>query len=558
MERYIFHLFTLLVLMVAAVGCGKKVIESTAEVTEVAAQVNKFAPVHLRFDPKLLDANETAALEKIVQAATFMDEIFLNQVYSQNEALQIELLDNYVPETEPYLQLFQIMFGPFNRLEEDKPFINHLPKPVGANFYPEEMTKSEFLEWIETHPADKAAFEDTFTRIVRKNGNLVAVPYSEAYKVWLKPAAQLLREAAELTQNASLKKYLLSRADAFLSNDYYQSDMDWMDLDSQIEVVIGPYEVYEDKMFNYKAAFEAFVTIVDPVESKKLEVIGQYLNELEQSLPIKDAYKNFNRGVSSPVKVVQEVFSAGDTKAGVQTLAFNLPNDERVRQAKGSKKVMLKNIAEAKFEKIYLPIAQIVLSPEMLAKISFDHWFTHVLMHEATHGLGPGIIKQADGSETTVQKLIKETYSAIEECKADVGGMYTYAYLCNQGVFPAGLEEGIYPTFLGGIFRSVRFGAEEAHGKANLIAFNFILEKGGYSYDPATQTYAVDYLNIRAAVKDLLNKLLTIEAEGDYAGAKALIEQYGKMPEHMQQVLTQLGAVPVDIRPEFEILKILQ
>lgn len=558
MERHIFLGLTLFALIVAVIGCGKKVIQSKADVNEVVAQVNKFVPVQLKFDPSLLDANETEALKKIVQAAMFMDEIFLNQVYSKNEALQIELMDSFGPENEPYLQLFQIMFGPFNRLEEDKPFINNEPKPEGANFYPEDMTKAEFLDWIETHPEDKAEFEDTFTRIVREDGQLKAVPYSEVYDSWLKPAAQLLREAADLTRDASLKKYLLSRADAFLSNDYYQSDMDWMDLESKIEVVIGPYEVYEDKLFNYKAAFEAFVTIVDPVESEKLEVIEQYLDDLERSLPVKDEYKNFNRGSDSPVKVVQEVFSAGDTKAGVQTLAFNLPNDERVRQAKGSKKVMLKNIAEAKFNKIYLPIAQIVLAPEMLPKISFEHWFTHILMHETTHGLGPGIIKRADGTETTVQKMIKETYSAIEECKADVGGMYTFAYLCDQGVFSPELEEGIYPTFLGGIFRSVRFGAEEAHGKANMIAFNFLLEKGGYVYDPVAQKYAIDYEKIRPAIKELLNKLLTIEAEGDYEGAKALIEKYGEMPEHMQQVLTKLDEVPVDIRPEFEVLKLFQ
>jgi len=558
MERLIFFISTLLFVIIIVTGCGKKAIESMAEVQEVTAQVNKFAPVHLRYDPQWLNADETAALEKIVQAATFMDAIFLNQVYSQNEALQIELLDNYVPETEPYLQLFQIMFGPFNRLEDDKPFINQHAKPLGANFYPEDMTQAEFLEWIENHPADKALFEDTFTQIIRDGDHLRAVPYSEAYQAWLKPAADLLREAAKLTKNPSLSKYLTSRADAFLSNDYYQSDMDWMDLDSEIEVVIGPYEVYEDKMFNYKAAFEAFVTIVDPIESKKLEVIGHYLDELEHSLPLDDQHKNFTRGTASPVKVVQEVFSAGDTKAGVQTLAFNLPNDERVRQVKGSKKVMLKNIAEAKFEKIYTPIAQIVLSPEMLPRISFDHWFTHVLMHEATHGLGPGMIKQADGSEINVQKLLKETYSVIEECKADVGGMFTFAYLCQKAVFPENMEAGIYPTFLGGIFRSVRFGAEEAHGKANLIAFNFISEKGGYVFDPVAQKYAVDTLKIRPAVLALLNKLLTIQAEGDYDAAKALIEQYGKMPEDMQQVLTKLAQIPVDIRPEFEILKMIQ
>ena len=246
------------------------------------------------------------------------------------------------------------------------------------------------------------------------------------------------------------------------------------------------------------------------------------------------------------------------TKAGVQTLAFNLPNDERVREAKGSKKVMLKNIAEAKFNKIYLPISEIVLDESMLPLISFDRWFTHILMHEVTHGLGPGQITLDDGTETTVARLLKETYSAIEECKADIGGLYTFSYLCKKGVFPFELEKGIYPTFLAGIFRSVRFGAEEAHGKANMISFNYITEKGGFEYDPETEKFRVNDDKIRNAVSDLLRELLSLQAEGDYEKAVSMIEQYGEMPENMKNVISKLTNVPVDIRPEFEILTKIQ
>jgi len=539
---------------ITVIGCGKKDMPVKAPVEYVKQQVEKFAPVKVDYDSTILDENETKALKKLVESAQYMDEIFLHQVYHRNPELREQLMASTNPADEPYQTLFKIMFGPFDRLEEDKPFLGEANKPAGANFYPADLTKDEFTQWVEAHPEEKTAFEATFTKIERLNGNLVAVPYAKAYQEWLVPAANLLREAANYTRNASLKKYLQSRAEAFGSNDYYQSDMDWMDLDSQIEVVIGPYEVYEDKLFGYKAAFEAFVTIVDPVESEKLAVIAHYLNELEQHLPVKDEYKNFERGEASPVKVVQEVFSAGDTKAGVQTLAFNLPNDERVREAKGSKKVMLKNVAEAKFNMIYLPIVRIALDESMLDDISFDHWFTHILMHETTHGLGPGKIKRPDGTETTVQKALKETYSAIEECKADVGGMYTFAYLADKGVFKPELEQGIYPTFLGGIFRSVRFGAEEAHGKANMIAFNFIYENEGYVYNPATEKFAVNFEKVRPAVEALLNQLLTIQAEGDYAAAQELIERYGQIPEPMQKVLNKLGDVPVDIKPEFAVL----
>lgn len=536
-------------------NCGKSAIQSKADMNYVKQQLVKFEPVYISYDQTLLDEHETKALHAIVEAAKYMDEIFLHQVYHQNGDIRDELMKSDDPMDAPYKDLFTIMFSPFNRLDGDKPFINEMLKPEGANFYPVDMTKEEFENWITLNPEDKYDFEQTFTVIRREGKSLKAVPYSEEYKKWLEPAAKLLREAADHTRNESLANFLKSRAAAFMTNDYYQSDMDWMDLDAALEVVIGPYEVYEDGMFNYKAAFEAFVTIVDPIESKKLQEVGKHLDELEESLPIKDAYKNFERGSASPIKVVQEVFSAGDTKSGVQTLAFNLPNDERVREAKGCKKVMLKNIAEAKFEKIYMPIAGIVLDESMLNMISFDHWFTHILMHEVTHGLGPGVLRLTDGSETTVAKTLKETYSAIEECKADIGGLYTFAYLCKKGIFPVSLEKGIYPTYLGGIFRSVRFGAESAHGNANMIAFNYITEKGGFIYDESTQRYRVDDLKIRYAVSDLLRLLLTIQAEGDYEAAKKLVSDYAYMPQQMKNVISKLGEIPVDILPKFAVLE---
>ena len=537
-------------------NCSEEVIHSKADIEYVKKQVAKFAPVTISFDSTLLDEMETKTLQKIIEAAKIMDEIFLEQVYSKNTKIKTALMAPGDQQDKPYLDLFTIMFGPFNRLEENRPFINNTPKPDGANFYPPDMSKEEFRHWLKEHPEEKQSFEHTFTLIRREKGQLIAVPYAQAYKPDLDQTASFLREAAELTRNASLRQYLNSRADAFGSNDYYQSDMDWMDLDSQIEVVIGPYEVYEDQLFGYKAAFEAFVTIVDPVESKNLKIVGQYLNALEKSLPIEEKYKNFERGAESPVKVVQEVFSAGDTKAGIQTLAFNLPNDERVREAKGSKKVMLKNIAEAKFNTIYMPIAQIVLDESMLSMISFERWFTHILMHEVTHGLGPGNLILEDGAETTVSKMLRETYSTIEECKADIGGLYTYAYLCKKDVFPDELEKGIYPTYLAGIFRSVRFGTESAHARANLIAFNYILEKGGFSYDEKAQKFSVNDGKIREAVSALLHDLLMVEAEGNYQGAQKMIEMYAVMPPTMQNLISKFEDLPVDIRPVFEIVKV--
>ncbi|MBZ0200263.1 MAG: peptidase, partial [Ignavibacteriaceae bacterium] len=347
--------------------------------------------------------------------------------------------------------------------------------------------------------------------------------------------------------------YLLLRADAFLSNDYYESDMAWMDLkDNTIEIVIGPYEVYEDELFNYKASFESFLTIKDPVESEKLAKFASYLTDIEKNLPIEEVYKNFTRGSESPIVVVNEIFSGGDTKAGVQTLAFNLPNDERVRSAKGSKKVMLKNIHEAKFDKLLVPIARAVMNDDQFEYVTFDGFFNHTLMHEMSHGVGPGVIT-IDGRKTEVKKELKETYSTLEECKADILGMYNNIFMINHGVYPAAFEKEIWCSFLAGTFRSVRFGINEAHGGGNAIIYNFLLEKGGYDYNDKTQKVSVNYDNIYPALKELAGIVLMIQAKGDYNGAIKFIEKYRVNSPSIETLRNKLSSLPVDIKPIFQI-----
>jgi hypothetical protein len=329
--------------------------------------------------------------------------------------------------------------------------------------------------------------------------------------------------------------------------------MDWMDLkDHNIEVVIGPYEVYEDGLFNYKASFESFVTIKDPVESKKLEVFAKYLNDIEKNLPLDDKHKNYQRGSESPIVVANEVFTAGDTKAGVQTLAFNLPNDERVRKAKGSKKVMLKNVHEAKFEKLLKPISELVLEPELLQYVTFDAFFNHTLMHEMSHGVGPGFIK-VNGKDTEVKKELKETYSIMEECKADILGMYNNIFMIEKGVYPKEMEKQVWVTFLAGAFRSMRFGIGEAHGGGNAIIYNYLLEKGAYVYNDKDQKVSVNFEKIYPALKELCNLILTIQAEGNYQGAKDLIAKYAVNSQSIETLRNKLETLPVDIKPVFEI-----
>lgn len=553
MKKATISLFLSLTSFLILLNCEQPIKLEKAKMEYVQTQLNKFAPVKIGYDKSILSDKDQQVVEKLVAAADYIDKIFLQQAYSKNEKILAALKKSGSPEEQVYFDFFKIMYGPFDRLNENTPFLVSEPKPEGANYYPEDISKEEFIQWVENHPEDKKDFESNFTIIRRKGDKLVAIPYSEAYKKLLKPAAKLLHEAADLAENESLKKFLHSRADAFLSNDYYQSDMDWMDLDSQIEVVIGPYEVYEDNLMAYKAAFESFITVVDPLESDKLSVIADYLDAMEKNLPYAEEYKNFERGSSSPFKVVQEIYTAGDTRAGVQTLAFNLPNDERVREAKGSKKVMMKNVQQAKFDKILSPIAGEVIDPVQLPHVTFDAYFNHILLHEVSHGLGPGFITLENGEKTTVNKVLGDTYSAIEEAKADVCGNYNVQFLIDKKIFTKELEKSLYVTYLSGMFRSVRFGIESAHGVANMIQFNYLIENGGFEFNEKTKKFSVNHGKIKKAVKNLAHILLTLQAEGDYEKAKSLLESYGVMTETMQAALDQLSEIPVDIKPVYEI-----
>jgi len=531
-------------------GCGKKVITEKAPLSFVKAELNKLAPVALQCDLSTLSDGDRQALAKLVEAAKVIDELFLVQVNPENPQIRMELLKSKNPDDKYYLDLFNIMFGPWDRLEHDKPFINKKEKPLGAGFYPEDMSKEEFETFLKEHPEQKEAFEGTFTIIKREQGTLKAVPYHEAYKDLVQKVSTLLKEAADLTDDPSLKKFLTLRAQAFLTDDYFDSDMAWMDLSGDLEVVIGPYEVYEDNLFNYKAAYEAFLCIVDHEESKKLADVAKYLNQMEAHLPIPNKYKNFNRGSSSPIKVVNEVFSAGDTKAGIQTTAFNLPNDERVREAKGSKKVMLKNIARAKYDKCWIPIVNTILAEKPLQNVSFDAYFNHVLMHEMSHGLGPGNITLDDGTKTTVAKELKELYSVIEECKADVLGIYNMKFLMDKGVFPKNMKYSMYASYLGGMFRSIRFGINEAHGGGVAIQFNYYMEQGAFKLTKDGKL-DVDVKRIYPAVKSLAHQLLMLQATGDYDGTKKFVEKYRVMSPVMQKIVDELKDVPIDIHPSY-------
>ncbi len=536
-----------------ASAAGPKGFDGTELSPDIPKLLARQVPVTLTFDQNLVDAKERKLLKKLVQAAQVMDRLFLVQVDESNPALRGWLTKD--PSRAEALELFDLMYGPWDRLDHDKPFIGDRPKPKGAAFYPVDMTAEEFRKHLEAHPEDKEAFEGYFTVIRRKGGKLVAIPYGEFYSKDLAEAAKLLREAADLSDDPRLQRFLRARAKAFETNEYRESDMAWMDLgDGKFEVVIGPYEVYEDGLFGYKAAFEAFVCIRDPEDSKRLEAIMATVPELEKRLPLPAKFKVEPRGKDSPLSVVVEVYSAGDTRAGVQTLAFNLPNDEKVRQAKGSKKVMLRNVAHAKFDRILMPIAKRMMVPDQLGDVTFAAFFNHTLLHETAHGMGPGILTLPDGTKTDVNRQLRDLYSTIEEAKADVLGLWGSHQLVDMGKLPKEFARQIYASTLAGFFRSVRFGAHEAHGRANIIQFNWMLRHGGIERTKDGR-YRVVYDKIRKVVEDLARELLVIEAEGSYEHARKLIGEYGDMPKDLERELAGLSDIPVDIAPRFDVLE---
>ena len=415
------------------------------------------------------------------------------------------------------------------------------PKKLpGANFYPQDMTRDEFERWAGTLPKAQQDQARGFFTVIRRGAgkSLEIVPYSQAYRRDLQRAAGLLEEAAALTPNASLKKFLQLRAKAFLSDDYYDSDIAWMQLDAPIDITIGPYETYNDELFGYKAAFEAYVTLRDDRETAKLKAFADHIQEIENNLPEDAKYRNPKLGGLAPIRVVNEILATGDGAHGVRTAAFNLPNDERIVQQMGSKRVMLKNVQEAKFSKILEPIARRVLSSDEQRDLSFDSFFSHILAHEMTHGIGP---------QQNVRQSLKELHSAIEEAKADATGLFMLQYLFDHKLMAAA-ERPLYTTFLASAFRTLRFGLHEAHGKGIAMQFNYLMDKGAFVARP-DGTFAVDFSKIKGGVRDLVHDLLTIEATGDYARAKKMLDELGVIRPQLAPALAKLADIPTDIEP---------
>ena len=513
-------------------------VSTTAAETQIPAS-SDYAVVPLKADLSGFDENGKRMIALLVQAAQVMDDLYWQQSWDGDRVVLLQR----APDAGTR-DLVALNFGPWDRLNEDKPLLEGIgPRPPGATFYPADMTTQEFEQ---AKLADKASWYTLLRRDA--NGKLVTVPYHVAYKTDLERAAGLLREAAKLSADASFARYLELRAKALLDDDFQASNLAWMDMKSNpVDIVIGPIESYEDALFGYKTAYEGIVLVKDQEWSQRLARFAQFLPELQRGLPVPDKYKAQMPGSNADLNAYAAVYYGGDANVGAKTIAINLPNDEEVQLQKGTRRLQLENVMQAKFDTIMLPIAKQLVADDQLQHVTFDAFFQNTMFHEVAHGLG---IKNTLNGKGTVSEALKDQASSFEEGKADVLGLYMVQKLADKGEMDKAKLLDNYVTFLAGIMRSVRFGAADAHAKANMVRFNFFAEQGAFSRDAQTGRYRVDADKMRKAIDALSAKLLTIQGDGDYTGAKQLTDTLGVIEPDLAGDLKKLEAagIPVDIR----------
>lgn len=503
----------------------------------IKRKANEFVEVDLKADISDLSGNQKELLALLFQVADIMDQIYWKQVFPDKDMVISSMVD------EDEIRFFQINYGPWERLNGNLPFLpGYGPKPDGSGFYPPDMTREEFAAL--DHP-DKTSLYTLITRNAK--GDLQVVPYHEAYAETVQQAASLLRKASELAEDEGFRKYLELRAEALLTDDYYPSDLAWMEMkNNDIDFVVGPIENYEDALFNYKAAHEAFILIKDKAWSERLEHINSVLPDMQKSLPVPPAYKQEMPGSDSDLGAYQVVYYAGDCNAGSKTIAINLPNDERVHARKGSRKLQLENAIRYKFEEILLPISNVLIAEEQRNHITFNAFFENIMFHEVAHGLG---INQTINGSGTVREALREQYSALEEGKADILSLFLITQMVEDGLLEERDLMDNYVTFMASIFRSIRFGVASSHGKANMIRFNYFQEKNAFTRDPGTGTYRVNFEQMKEAIHALANEIITIQGDGDYDAAMELVDENGFIRDELQADLNRLKSlnIPVDI-----------
>lgn len=522
----------LLAVVLILSGCSQS---STTENNSIMKKINKYAEVTLTADISHLNEKQKEMLQLLFKVADVMDEIFWMEAYGNKQELLDTIEDEYVR------RFAEINYGPWERLNGNKSFIESVgEKPAGANFYPADMTKEEFEAF------DDPKKTSLYTLIVRSdNGSLASIPYYIAFAEKISVASELIKKASVLAEDKGFKTYLELRAEALLTDDYQASDMAWMDMKTNaIDFVVGPVENYEDQIFGYKAAHEAFILLKDFSWTERLEKYAALLPALQNRLPVEAKYKTESPGTNSDLAAYDVIYYAGDCNSGGKTIAINLPNDEEVQLEKGSRRLQLKNSMKAKFDKILLPISKELIIETQQKNITFDAFFENTMFHEVAHGLG---IKNTLNDKGTVRESLKEQYTTIEEGKADILGLFLVTELKEMGELDVDLMDN-YTTFLAGIFRSIRFGSSSAHGKANLIRFNYFNEKGAFSKNEDGK-YTVNYEKMQQAIKDLSNEIIVIQGNGNYTAAKSMVEKYGIITPGLQQDLNLIESkeIPVDI-----------
>jgi hypothetical protein len=514
-------------------------------------ELAKFKPVRMPFDSAQLTARERQMLGKLVEACQDLESIYWRQSDPEGLKLYQSLTSSSAPKDIALRRFLRINGSRFDLINNNAPFVGTAPWPPGRSLYPSNLTHEEFDRYVAAHADQKAALYDPWTVVRRKGAALEAIPYHVAYKQWVDPAAKALRDAADLSDDPAFAKFLRLRADALQSDQYFDSDIAWVSLvNPKFDVIFAPYETYLDDFLGVKTSYGAAILVRNEEESRKLDVFQKYVPDIQDSLPLAPEDRPSKRGLFSPMEVMDAPYRAGDLRHGYQAVADNLPNDPRIHEQKGSKKIFFKNFMDARVNYVILPIAKLLLRADEAVLASAEGYLATTMMHEISHGLGPAFARTSSGKQD-VRESIGPTYSGLEEAKADIVGLYSLKWLVDRGDLPKEKLNGYYASEVAGIFRTVRFGVAEAHGRAEIMEFNFFMERGAISRDAASGRYAIDFNRMPDAVTALAKELLDEEATGDRARAEAWFTKYGSIPPDLAKSLEAASDVPVDVDPIF-------
>jgi hypothetical protein len=514
-------------------------------------ELAKFKPVRMPFDSSHLTAREQQMVAKLVEACQDLESIYWRQSDPEGLKLYQSLAGSRAPKDIALRRFLRINGSRFDLINDNAPFVGTAPWPPGRALYPADLTHEEFDRYVAAHPDQKAALYDPWTVVRRKGDALEAIPYHVAYKQWVDPAAKALRDAADLSDDSAVAKFLRLRADALQSDQYFDSDIAWVSLvNPKFDVIFAPYETYLDDFLGVKTSYGASILVRNEEESRKLDVFQKYVPDIQDSLPLAPEDRPSKRGLFSPMEVMDAPYRAGDLRHGYQAVADNLPNDPRIHEQKGSKKIFFKNFMDARVNYVILPIAKRLLRSDEAELASAEGYLATTMMHEISHGLGPAFARTSSGKRD-VRESIGPTYSGLEEAKADIVGLYSLKWLVDRGDLPREKLNGYYASEVAGIFRTVRFGVAEAHGRAEIMEFNFFSERGAISRDAASGRYAIDFSRMPEAVAALAKELLDEEATGDRARAEAWFTKYGVVPPDLAKSLEAASDVPVDVDPIF-------